>query len=102
LLVSRFPDRSNPTRRAIGSYPAITIEKARTTTRGWLDLIERGIDPAVQVASEVETNRQRQSNTFGAVAASSSKSMSVPAELRSRSPDLTDGGRYGSPCSRSD
>ena len=68
VLVSRFPGRNNPTRRAIGSYPAITIEKARTTARGWLELIERGIDPAVQVASEVETNRQRQSNTFRAVA----------------------------------
>jgi hypothetical protein len=70
VLVSRFPGRNNPTRRAIGSYPAITIEKARSTARGWLDLIERGIDPAVQVASEVESNRQRQSNTFRAVAKS--------------------------------
>jgi hypothetical protein len=69
VLVSRFPGRNNPTRRAIGSYPAMTIDKARTRARGWLELIERGIDPAVQVASEVETNRQRQNNTFRAVAA---------------------------------
>jgi integrase len=70
VLVSRFPGGKNPTRRAIGSYPATTVEKARTTARGWLDLIERGIDPAVQVASELESNRQRQNNTFRAVAAS--------------------------------
>jgi integrase len=70
VLVSRFPGRNNPTRRAIGSYPAITIEKARTRARGWLELVERGIDPAVAVASEVEANRQRQNNTFRAVAES--------------------------------
>jgi integrase len=69
VLVSRFPGRNNPTRRAIGSYPAMTIDKARTRARSWLELIERGIDPALQVASEVETNRQRQNNTFRAVAA---------------------------------
>jgi hypothetical protein len=68
VLVSRFPGRKNPTRRAIGSYPAMTVEQARTRARDWLDLIERGIDPAVQVASEAETNRQRQSNTFRVVA----------------------------------
>jgi Arm DNA-binding domain len=68
VLVSRFPGRKNPTRRAIGSYPAMTVEQARTRARDWLELIERGIDPAVQVASEAETNRQRQSNTFRVVA----------------------------------
>jgi integrase len=70
VLVSRFPGRNSPTRRAIGSYPGMTIEKARTRARGWLDLIERGIDPAVEVASAIEANRQRQNNTFRAVAES--------------------------------
>jgi integrase len=70
VLVGRYPGRRNPTRRAIGTYPAISPEKARDTARDWIALIQRGIDPAVQVAIEREANRIRQSNTFGAVAES--------------------------------
>jgi integrase len=68
VLLNRFPGRKNPTRRALGSYPAMSIEKARTRARGWLDLIQRGIDPATELATEVENNRQRQNNTFRTVA----------------------------------
>jgi integrase len=70
VLVSRFPGKKNPTRRAIGSYPALSIDQARTRAREWLDLLQRGIDPATQLAAEVETNLQRQRNTFRAVAES--------------------------------
>jgi hypothetical protein len=65
VLVGRDPGRRNPTRRAIGAYPTISLEQARATARDWLALIPRGIDPAVQVAAEREANRVRQSNTFG-------------------------------------
>ena len=70
VLIGRYPGRRNPTRRAVGLYPAISLEQARDTARDWIALIQRGIDPAVQVAIERETNRVRQSNTFGAVAKS--------------------------------
>ena len=33
VLVRRYPGRTNPTRRAIGSYPAISLEQARATAR---------------------------------------------------------------------
>ena len=52
------------------AIPAISLEQARDTARDWIALIQRGIDPAVQVAIEREANRVRQSNTFGAVAES--------------------------------
>ena len=65
-----LPWTENPTRRAIGSYPAISLEQARNTARDWIALVQRGIDPAVQVATEREANRVRASNTFGAVAES--------------------------------
>ena len=65
VLIGRYPGRRNPTRRAIGVYPAISLEQARDTARDWIALIQRGIDPAVQVAIEREANRVRQSNTFG-------------------------------------
>jgi integrase len=70
VLVGRFPGRSNPTRRAIGAYPAISLEQARHTARDWIALVQRGIDPATQVAIEREANRVRQENSFGAVAES--------------------------------
>jgi integrase len=70
VLVRRYPGRNNPTRRAIGSYPAISLEQARGTARDWILSIQRGIDPAVAVAREREANRVRQSNTFGAIAES--------------------------------
>src|SRR4051794_40083329 len=64
VLVRRYPGRTNPTRRAIGTYPAISLEQARNTARDWIALIQRGIDPAIQVATEREANRVRASNTF--------------------------------------
>ena len=59
VLVGRYPGRTNPTRRAIGTYPAISLEQARDTARDWIALVQRGIDPAVQVATEREANRVR-------------------------------------------
>ena len=46
------------------------MEQARNTARDWIALIQRGIDPAVRVATEREANRVRASNTFEAVAES--------------------------------
>src|SRR5689334_9746850 len=48
VLVTRFPGRSNPTRRAIGEYGAVTLEGARQTARDWLSLVKQGKDPAIE------------------------------------------------------
>ena len=87
VLVGRYPGRENPTRRAIGTYPAISLEQARNTARDWIALVQRGIDPAVQVATEREANRVRASNTFGAVAESFlEKHVATPAYGASHRP----------------
>ncbi len=52
VLLARFPPSSNPTRRALGEYPALELAAARDKARQWLDLIGRGIDPAVKVEEE--------------------------------------------------
>ena len=44
VVLTRFPGAKHPTRRALGAYGALTLEKARTTARQWLELIGRGID----------------------------------------------------------
>jgi integrase len=68
MLVARYPGSSNPTRRAIGEYGALTLEKGRDKARDWIDLIKRGIDPKVQEERERISEHTRQANTFAAVA----------------------------------
>jgi integrase len=72
-LVKRFPGKAQPEYRAIGEYGAITLETARDKARGWIDLIGKGIDPAVAEAEERqrradadEAARRAQSDTFAA------------------------------------
>jgi integrase len=61
MLVARYPGSSNPARRSIGAYGAVTLADARQKARDWLKLIEGGKDPAREIA------RQRE-NSFAAVA----------------------------------
>ncbi|MGO6665124.1 site-specific integrase [Rhizobium ruizarguesonis] len=64
VLVARFPGSSNPTRRAIGEYGAVTLESARETARKWLQLITRGIDPKAEEQKEREAAARKRENTF--------------------------------------
>jgi integrase len=52
--------------RALGEYGALTLEQARTKARSWLELLTRGIDPAVREEQERAAEQQRQADTFGA------------------------------------
>lgn len=52
ILLGRFPPSRNPTRRALGEYPALELAVAREKARQWLDLIGRGIDPAAALEDE--------------------------------------------------
>ena len=53
MLLTRYPDENgstrgkNPTRRALGEYPALGLADARKLAEDWKTLIKRGIDPAV-------------------------------------------------------
>jgi Arm DNA-binding domain/Phage integrase central domain len=70
VLIARYPGSRNPTRRALGEYPKITLEKARDKARQWLELLAQGIDPR-QVENEAkEAARVRRAHTFGVVAES--------------------------------
>lgn len=67
ILVARYGSK-NPTRRALGVYGALTLEKAREKARDWINLVRKGVDPAVVEERErAEAIRQRE-NTFSAVA----------------------------------
>jgi integrase len=68
VLVARYPGSKNPTRRALGVYGAITLEEARTKARDWLNLIRRGVDPAIEQERQRAAELRKQENTFAAVA----------------------------------
>ncbi len=68
ILVARYPGSDNPTRRALGSYGAISLEAARAKARQWIELITKGIDPAVEEERQRAATLRARANTFAAVA----------------------------------
>jgi integrase len=68
ILVARYPGSPNPTRRAIGEYPAVRLEKAREKARSWRDLIRQGIDPKTEEERLRRLELRKQQTTFAAVA----------------------------------
>lgn len=48
MLQTRYPGFTQPTRRELGVYDALSLDKARQRARDWLELIRKGIDPARQ------------------------------------------------------
>jgi integrase len=68
VLITRFPNQTNPTRRTLGKCGVITLEAARRKAREWLELISQGKDPALVEERAQAAERRRQANTFAAVA----------------------------------
>lgn len=68
MLLTRYPGSSNPTRRALGEYPAVSLEEAREKAAQWRKLIKRGIDPSAQEANQRRSEARKRANTFEAVA----------------------------------
>ena len=72
VLYDRFPPSTKPTRRTLGSYPAISLADAREMARDWKSEIERGVDPKARMAAEevsrAEAKSQPKLHTFNAVA----------------------------------
>jgi integrase len=68
ILIARYPGSTNPTRRALGEYPSLSLEKARERAREWRDLIRRGNDPKAEEERQRRLELRRQETTFAAVA----------------------------------
>jgi integrase len=64
VLVKRFGGK-NPTPREIGEYGAITLESARKKAREWIELLQRGVDPALKEAEDRDKEQDRRADTFG-------------------------------------
>ncbi len=60
VLLARFPPSTNPTRRTLGSYPEMSLERARKKSGEWKAMIRCGVDPAEMIVRErQEAERQR-------------------------------------------
>jgi integrase len=68
VLIARFPGSRNPTRRALGGYGELTLEKARGKARDWLELLREGIDPKAEEDRHRQLELRRHKNSFDAVA----------------------------------
>jgi integrase len=68
MLQSRYCGSSQPTRRALGEYGAISLDQARKKARAWLELLDKGIDPAIEAERQKMAELRRQENSFAAVA----------------------------------
>lgn len=61
VLLARFKPEANPTRRTLGTFPALSLSDARQMAIGWKNLIRTGIDPAeeaAQIKRDAEVRRQ--------------------------------------------
>jgi integrase len=68
VLTLRYPGSKNPTRRALGRYPALSLEQARAKASEWVALVEKGIDPAIEAERQRVAELRRQENSFASVA----------------------------------
>jgi integrase len=68
VLITRFPGHRTPTRRSLGEYPTVSLEQARDKARRWIELVKRGIDPAVEEERQQAAELRKQAATFGVVA----------------------------------
>jgi Arm DNA-binding domain len=66
--MARYPGSRDPARRKLGVYGEVTLEHAREKARDWLDLIRKGIDPAIAEQEKRQAALRLQANTFAAVA----------------------------------
>jgi integrase len=68
VLMARYPGSRNPTRRALGVYGELDLARAREKARDWIELIRKGIDPAIAEEEKRQAALRLQANTFAAVA----------------------------------
>ena len=68
ILLARFPGSSNPVRRHLGEYPAMTLTEARQRAREWRDMLAAGKDPKVEQGRQRQAELRRQADTFAHVA----------------------------------
>lgn len=68
ILIARYPGSSNPTRRALGEYPSLSLSEARERANDWRALIRKGIDPKAEESRLRREELRKHATTFASVA----------------------------------
>jgi integrase len=68
VLLARFKNGDDPTRRALGAYPIMSLADARKKAAAWKNMIAAGIDPAGEEERRRLAEERKQANSFAAVA----------------------------------
>jgi integrase len=68
IMKTRFPGHANPTRREIGNCATMNLADARQRARKWRELIDQGLDPAVEEERARQEAARQRAITFAAVA----------------------------------
>ena len=68
ILIARYPGSPNPTRRALGEYPSMSLGEARERAKDWRTLIRKGIDPKAEEGRVRRLELRKQATTFASVA----------------------------------
>jgi integrase len=64
VLQTRIAGEKNPSRRTIGNFPEISLERAQEIARQWNALIDRGLDPQLEKERVETEERLRKRRTF--------------------------------------
>jgi integrase len=67
ILIARYPHSHNPTRRALGDYPTLSLEKARAKARRWRELLEEGKDPKDEDERLTREELRKRADTFDSI-----------------------------------
>src|SRR6478752_9211011 len=67
ILIARYRGSKNPTRRALGEYPTLSLEKAREKARVWHKLLAEGVDPRVEQLRVKEDEKRKAQEAVAAV-----------------------------------
>ena len=68
VLLARFSRDGNPTRRALGSYPILSLAAARDKAIQWKRQLAAGVDPAAEEERRRREEERKRQNSFAAVA----------------------------------
>src|SRR5262249_42724418 len=67
VLAHRFGGR-NPVRLKLGRYPVISLEQGREKAGQWIQMLEHGKDPRIELERERLEEARKRADTFSAVA----------------------------------
>ncbi|MDO1585257.1 tyrosine-type recombinase/integrase [Rhizobium oryzicola] len=89
VLLARFRQGDNSTRRKLGKFPDMTTEAARVAAHRWNEQLAAGIDPTIEVERAREAEALRLRSTFASVVRdyvayipNRPRNLSVPAETK--------------------